>query len=429
MQDYDQYRATDLAAKARAAENKSMVDMTRENILATIRRAEAGTLDPYNRLVDGGPKKYADLTSMTVRDVIKYAGTLRAAGHKANVLGAYQFKNTTLAEIATQMGVLDQQFTPELQDQLAKGLVQRRADQATVNGQIDVDAFANGLAKEWAALSTKDGLSNYADNGIDKASVGYSTVRDMAKNLVDYGVVGPKSTGGQRNDLPARVASIPTARPSSLERFESTYLGGSRSNTGGLSPRQIEAYKDAGLNRGYAPVDPINRSVASNVSASFGAPSSRPVVRQQPSASPTTPATPASASMSPAASAAPAKRSIGQAAMAGGIDVLAGMAPGLGTGLTILNAGLALSGNRTLGERIVDDFANGGGRNGSELMPGRNSSERPDRMPEAKRKPTSAIKTSAERFEETYLKPFDDGVARPTPQQKWGNGRDYGGLS
>ncbi|OWK19378.1 hypothetical protein AJ88_45660 [Mesorhizobium amorphae CCBAU 01583] len=42
------------------------------------------------------------------------------------------------------------------------------------------------------------------------------------------------------------------------------------------------------------------------------------------------------------------------------------MLPGVGTAVSVVNGGLALTGNRTLGERAVDSFVNGEGGPGSD---------------------------------------------------------------
>ncbi|MCA0276240.1 MAG: hypothetical protein LCH86_09560 [Proteobacteria bacterium] len=411
MQDYGTYRQADLASKARAAENKSMGDLAREKALATIRSAEAGVVDPYNRLVGGGPRNYADLTNMTVREVIDLASGLKAQGHMSNVAGGFQFKNTTLASVAKDLGILDQKFTPDLQDKVAQELMQRRADRATIDGKVDVDTFAKELAKEWASLATKDGKSYYDKNGIDKAGVDYATVRGIAKDLVDHGVVTARSGGRSTSpDLPSNVASLPSSRPTS---FDDKYLGGSKSN-GGLSPKQIGDYREYANVRSYAPVDPVTRVAE----APQAAQSARP-----PAPTPSRAGRPADAS--PTQPSAPAKSkelTTGQQILAGGIDVLGGMVPGLGTGLSIANAGLKLTGNRTVGEMIVNDMVNGSGRNGSAIMASAGSDRSVTRK---KPEPAKVSVQPADSFIDKYVA-FVDPVKRPTPAQKWSSESQYG---
>ncbi|WP_395451207.1 hypothetical protein ACHMW7_16275 [Aminobacter sp. UC22_36] len=410
MADLDQFQRTDLASKARAAENKSMADLAVEKTLARIRAAEAGTTNPYNRLVSGGPVDYVDLSNMTLRQVLDYQKGMIAAGHASTALGAYQIKNSTLKMVTDQLGVgLDQKFTPELQDQLAKGLLQNRANRAAVDGNIDVDRFANELANEWAAFKGSSGSGKYDGDGKNTATVSYDQVRDLASGLVDYGVVsGRPARTGTSTGLPSEVAMLPSSRPS----FEEKYLGGSspNTNTGGLSPKQVADYKDYGLNRSYGPVNPVSRPSASQVAAATPSAPSR--------SAGSTSTLPGNAPAPSSAPQAPKELSTGQKIVAGGIDILGGMIPGVGNGLTIANAGLKLTGNRTIGERIVGDFASGDGKNGSVLMAS-NGSDRPERGGSGK----STNADPVVRFEETYLTPptpFDDGVKRPTPAERWG---------
>ncbi|OWK19377.1 hypothetical protein AJ88_45655 [Mesorhizobium amorphae CCBAU 01583] len=206
-----------------------MKDLSRERALGTISTAEVGKKDPYNTLSGG---LIGDITSLTVKEAVALAGT-KWKGKIANVLGAYQFKNSTLADVATKMGLLDAKMTPQVQDALAVGLMQHRANQATVDGKIDVDKFANALSKEWASLATTTGKSYYNANGIDKASVAYATVHEIAKDLVANGVVSPGKSVGSITSKD--VSSVQTKAPG-LGRFNSTYMGGKTASTARRTP-------------------------------------------------------------------------------------------------------------------------------------------------------------------------------------------------
>lgn len=110
----------------------------------------------------------------------------------------------------------------------------------------------------------------------------------------------------------------------------------------------------------------------------------------------------------------PAQRSIGQKVAAAGIDIGLGMLPGVGTAVSVVNGGLALTGNRTLGERAVDSFANGKGGAGPDsgadrLGGGKN-------MDQIVKK--STVPEKEESFESRYLA-FVDPTQRPTPAERW----------
>lgn len=426
------------------------MDNTAQLALDVIRSAEAGTKNPYNRLVSGGPQDYADLTNMTVREAVELASGLKAKGHLANVLGAYQFKDTTLSIIANKLGVMDEKFTPELQDKLARGLFQHRADLATVDGKIDVDRFAGELAKEWASLATSAGTSHYDPNGIDKASVPYGIVRNLASDLVEYGIVRP---GGSARTAPAKqgggglpdtVSTLPTPRPP--DRFAEKYL---RQPSEGVNAEQtrrgVEGARDVAIRESGLPAaNPGSEVVGDLAEREFyrkgGVPLNQPAaptlpgprmvpdVTQPPAVLPEPAMPPRSRSPGPAAPAVPEDRSFGQKVAGGGFDVLAGLVPVAGPILSIINGGLALTGNRTIGDRLVDRIGKFDGdwpanRVFGETGYGESSTDR--NTTGSRETPTSTtVAKPAQKFEDTYLKPFTDDTWRPTPYQRWIENRD-----
>lgn len=463
-------RTADLASTHRASEDASMAGYyaAQDAALSRIRKAEAGVTNPYNTISGGAT---ADVTNMTIQDAIDFAKT-KWSGKIANVLGGFQFKDATLAGIAKRMGYdpTTTRMTPAVQDKLALGLMQQRADAATVNGKVDVDKFAAGLAQEWASLANSSGLSHWAANGIDKASVSYGDVRQMAKDLVDTGVVGPRNarsyesiatapaaqtasvrarTGTEPGvaSLPAEVASVPTSRPSD---FATKYLGS--------TPEDVAAveYRNYARERVLGPRDPVQhtpqearaewndfqesltRDDPPQIASSGPAPDTAPpvapdkVAAAQPETVPpanapeNVPPTNASVTVAPEIVEAPKGRTTGQQVAATGLDIGMGMIPGIGMGLSLVNGGLMLTGNRTLGERVIDAIGTGDGTgfNPAEGDPNR-------REYRERKEPKTTIAANPKRFEEKYLA-FVDTTKRPTPAEKWGTGtsnygdREYG---
>lgn len=368
-------RRADLAQQARASELTSMKDLAREQALGTISKAEVGIKDPYNTLSGG---LLANVTNMTVRDAIAYAKTAWD-GKLANVLGAYQVKDTTLEAVAEKMGLLDAKMTPAVQDQIAVGLMQERANKATVNGRIDVDKFARELSKEWASLATTTGQSYYNANGVDKASVPYSKVHDIAESLVANGVV---TAGKSASSITSKdVSSYQTTAPG-VSRFSSTYMGDrAATNQQATKAQQNDpSGLPPGTYRGYDP---------------SGLPAETPAVGPVPTTRPERP------------------RSLGQKVAAGAIDVGLGMLPGVGTAVSVINGGLALTGNKTLGERAVDSFVNGEGGAGPDS--GRDRQGGSGQIVDNSK---STVPKSQESFEDRYIK-YVDPTPRPTPGQRW----------
>src|SRR5690606_22908581 len=114
------------------------------------------------------------------------------------------------------------------------------------------------------------------------------------------------------------------------------------------------------------------------------------------------------------------RRGLGGRLASGVIDAAAGMVPGVGQVIGGANLVASLTGRRTLGERIVDDFMQGGSVQAANSFGASGSED--ERRREARPLETA----SAERFEETYLiPPFEgDEIKRPTPREKFSKGRD-----
>lgn len=422
-------RRADVASTARAAENTSMNPFhdALNNFLGLTRRAEATLPNPYDTLSGG---KKADIENMTIAEAAAFADK-NWKGKTANVLGGYQFKDTTLVGIANDMGIsLDTKMTAEVQSQLAMGLAQRRANEATVNGVVDVDKFARALSDEWASFKTSTGKGAYTGPA-NKPSVDYGTVRDIAQGLVDTGVVGPRRSLSAMGDDPALTASATgvnrsTAPSATKDSFASTYLG--RSQPGpefgrvgtitGISPEM--AYF------GDEPTGISDEESAKNI----GLQEQR---RREAAAAPED-ATPKNASIAggdkPKADEGvfpDRPRSLGAKIAAGGIDILSSFIPGAGPYIGMANAGLSLTGNRTIGERVVDGFSGLDGTGGT-LNPSYQGEQHDQLMADATQPPQAtakpSVKPTVEKFADTYLK---DSVNRPTPTEKWDTrASDYG---
>lgn len=195
-----------------------------QNALGTIKAAEARKTDPYNGLVHGiNTPTHANLTGMTIADVQAYQKDMQKRGHATTAVGAYQMLAGTLASAVKKAGFdpTTTKFTKSVQDQLAMGLIDERAQRATVNGVIDQDKFAAELAKEWAGFATKTGKSHYAGVGDNAATVGYDRVASVAGDLLGTGMAGPASKTTQTSTT--MVAANEPATPKTS--FHEKYLG------------------------------------------------------------------------------------------------------------------------------------------------------------------------------------------------------------
>lgn len=142
-------------------------DPMANQILDTIRPLEGGTKDPYNTGFGG---KKIPIEQMTVNDVLASGYN----GLKFKVLGAYQFKDSTLRGLV-EKGYVDgsQKFDANTQDNAALQLMKARGyDQFKQDPKGQLIPFMHNLSMEWASLPdpTKGGASHYS-NGTDHAGI------------------------------------------------------------------------------------------------------------------------------------------------------------------------------------------------------------------------------------------------------------------
>lgn len=146
------------------------------------------------------------------------------------------------------------------------------------------------------------------------------------------------------------------------------------------------------------------------------------------------PSTTPARSRSPNPYSAPAdieeKDTLGEKLLAGGLDVLGGLIPGVGTAVTAANLGLSLFGKDTIGERIADAIFDGD----NQYQPGstaqQNTSGGSRRRPRKSRFASKYLRPAGDdeaEDGETHVAetPYVDADGRPTPYQKWVEGRNY----
>ncbi len=234
----------------RQAEVKSMSQYNAiENTLGMIKAAEARKTDPYNGLVNGtNTPTHANLTGMTIADVQAYQKEMLRAGHASTAVGAYQMRSATLAEQVKRSGLDPNttKFSKSVQDQLAMGLIENRARQATVNGAVDPDKFAKALAQEWAGLATTTGKSYYAGVGNNAATVDYGRVASAASGLVDTGMARKGVSASAPDTMIAANVPTPKARP-----FSEKYLSPTKTASNTPVPADKPA-KQRGLGKTIA---------------------------------------------------------------------------------------------------------------------------------------------------------------------------------
>lgn len=188
------------------------------NFYSTVIGAESKN-QTYNSLNYEVPSTFnapEDLTSMTFAEVKSLQKDMLAAqagkpaSRRSTAIGAFQMTANTLA-MAQQLADIpdDALFNEENQQKAAYALAQNRANQSIdpTTGQIDVDAFANNLANEWAGFENSTGKSAYAGVGKNSANTAFSDVKSIAQSLVDTGAVTPSGRVSQPSGSVAQAVA------------------------------------------------------------------------------------------------------------------------------------------------------------------------------------------------------------------------------
>lgn len=119
-----------------------------------------------------------DFTSKSIDDVLEWQAKFVAGGSPSSAVGRYQIIKNTLKGLKTSLGLTgSEKYDPPTQDKLAVKLLQGRGLDGFLSGAKTEDAFMNDIAKEWAGLPTTQGISHYAGDGLNGATVSVGAVR------------------------------------------------------------------------------------------------------------------------------------------------------------------------------------------------------------------------------------------------------------
>ena len=124
-----------------------------------------------------------DLSQFSVREIQRKQHRWgRSTGSSA--FGKYQFIRKTLGSLLDDLDIDDDAlFTPELQDQLAEELLERRGLSKWAAGRMSDERFMDSLSKEWAALPYNTGRSYYAGDGRNKSLTSRGQVRAVLQQV------------------------------------------------------------------------------------------------------------------------------------------------------------------------------------------------------------------------------------------------------
>jgi len=204
------------------------IDPGKRQILDFIGNKEGGPAQ-YNALVYGNnTPKSADLTNMSIEEVLNYQSGMKSRGHASSAVGRYQFLKGTLEDLVRQSGIpTSTKFTPEVQDQLAGILVDRAGYQDFKAGKIGLEQFQSKLAGTWASLPKADGTSDYTGIAGNKVLTSASALQ----NVLMASAGG--TSGGTLSQSSTQMASLARETQSSGGGTVNNIVNNNGSTSGG----------------------------------------------------------------------------------------------------------------------------------------------------------------------------------------------------
>lgn len=179
----------------------------------------------YEIVYGGIPKEQrpAKLTAMTIAQVIEWQRDVVARGSASSAAGKYQIIRKTLeASVAALRMSTARLYDRATQDELAMHLLRGRGMQSFLDGNIDSDDMAIGLAKEWASLPVPHamqghtrrvsaGQSYYAGDGLNKAHATVAEVElalEISRERYRAGSVGTSRPPERPSPAPGLLGAI-----------------------------------------------------------------------------------------------------------------------------------------------------------------------------------------------------------------------------
>lgn len=433
-------RAANAAAPSfRQTEEQAMAkEEAWQNALAEIRSVEG----KYGQLGYASPAfgrsdnpDFSNMTLRELRDWQEKTDNSKNKSHKADrsYVGAYQIGKSALEATVARTGLSwDTKFSPATEDYIARELTAARANKGAVDGKVNTDSLAKGMAYEWAGLATSNGKSAYDGRAGNAAGNTYAGTRAAAEGLVSTGALG--------NQAPTQTRATSTT---AVSRFADRYLSNNLPDTvdvtpsSGMDAKLATAHANNAAYRSDAPASPYVDNIPGLRSRSPG-PAPAPIERvvsppvsyddpptiQSPAGPAVAPVSPSQPSTVVTPTAPPAVEdkppSIGRQIAAGAIDVGLGMIPGVGIAATVYNGFAALTGRESIGGLALDLLGDGsrinalnGDREGGE---DRGSSGSVLPIYSAANQPGTTIREpdqSASTFASRYLRPTQ------TPGERW----------
>jgi muramidase (phage lysozyme) len=175
-----------------------------------------------------------DLSKMTINQVEALQRTQRGSP----AIGRYQFMTATLESLKKDLNLSgNEMFTPDMQERLARSLLQRRGYDQWKAGKLSDKDFMHNLSKEWAGLTDPNTGRGYYPN----QTTGHSLTQQFAALNAERDAKAATVAGAS---MPARPV---TPTPSGYDRIRARLKA---LDAAGIKPGQEEWESSGRLNTG-----------------------------------------------------------------------------------------------------------------------------------------------------------------------------------
>jgi len=204
-------------------------DEKTKKILDFIGKHESG--GNYNKLVGG---KTANLTNMSIAEVMQFQKGMIKSGHESTAVGKYQIIAETLKRTLAKAGLSESdKFDEAAQDKLATALMLEKGLGKYQSGNMSKGEFADNLSRVWSSMPNQSGRSSYHGVGSNRSTVSRGDFENVL-SLSGGGLASGPSTGYPAM-LHGKELVIPMPDTSPLDTLQNITKQSLEQVTGGMS--------------------------------------------------------------------------------------------------------------------------------------------------------------------------------------------------
>ena len=181
-----------------------------QKLLDTIAAKESG--GSYTKVYGG--REQANLTEMTLGEVRALQQTMKQQGAVSTAMGKYQIIGDTLEGLIKEgYARREDKFSPEMQEKLARVLLEKQGFGQFQAGRMSPEEFADRVAKVWAAVPDRTGRSVYEGVAGNRALMTRAEIIDALSGIpkkAKGGITDGLSVAGEAG--PEAVVPLPDGK-------------------------------------------------------------------------------------------------------------------------------------------------------------------------------------------------------------------------